>query len=93
MIIMWQHYLLVNSYIFNKPLNKLVIGRVWAVPMELTGQLDPSKKWEVRVKYGDQEKVVLVSEDTSMLELGEKEFDGVDSSCRNGVCATCAGQV
>ena len=32
-------------------------------------------------------------EDKSMLEMGESIFDGVDSSCRNGVCTTCAGQV
>jgi ferredoxin len=38
-------------------------------------------------------KVLKVREDTSILESVEKVFDGVESSCRNGVCTTCAGKV
>ena len=30
---------------------------------------------------------------TLYLESAEKIFDYVESSCRNGVCTTCAGQV
>ena len=32
-------------------------------------------------------------EDTSILESAEKLFDNIESSCRNGVCTTCAGKV
>jgi len=63
------------------------------IPLELTGRLDASKKWPVKFIFKGEEKVVEVSEDTSILEMGEKIFDGVESSCRNGVCTTCAGQV
>eukprot|EP01038_Epipyxis_sp_PR26KG_P010161 gene10161-13669_t len=65
----------------------------YAIPLELTGQLDPNKKWDVKLQFEGKEKVVTVSEDSSILETGEKEFDGVDSSCRNGICTTCAGKV
>jgi len=66
---------------------------LYDVPLELTGQLDPSKKWDVKFIFEGKEKVVSVCEDTSFLDMGEKIFDGVDSSCRNGICTTCAGQV
>ena len=52
------------------------------VPMELTGQLDPSKSWTVKFIYGDQEKDVVVPEDCSMLEAAEKQFSDAPSSCR-----------
>ena len=64
-----------------------------SVPLELEGQLDPLKSWEVKLIFNGSEKVVNVPEDCSMLEAGEKYFDGVNSSCRNGVCTTCSGQV
>ena len=64
-----------------------------SVPLELEGQLDPTKSWEVKLIFDGKEKVVNVPEDCSMLEAGEKIFDGVNSSCRNGVCTTCSGQV
>ena len=63
------------------------------VPLELTGQLDSSKTWDVKFVYKGQEKVLNVREDTSILESVERVFDGIQSSCRNGVCTTCAGQV
>jgi ferredoxin len=63
------------------------------VPLELTGQLDPKKSWDVKLVFGDQEKIVSISEDTSVLQKAEKVFKGVQSSCRNGVCTTCAGKV
>ena len=61
--------------------------------IELTGRLDPSKKWDVTLVYNDEEKVVNISEGQCVLECAEKTFRGVESSCRNGVCTTCAGQV
>ena len=66
---------------------------VFGMPLELTGQLDPSKKWPVSFKFNGLEKTVDVSEGTSLLEASEKIFDGVESSCRNGVCTTCAAQI
>ena len=64
-----------------------------AVPLELEGELDPSKSWDVKLIFNGIEKIVKVPEDTSVLEIGEKVFKGVQSSCRNGVCTTCSGQV
>lgn len=64
-----------------------------SVPAELEGQLDPSKSWDVTLIFNGVEKVVNVKEDCSILDASEKYFDGVESSCRNGVCSTCAGQV
>ena len=63
------------------------------VPLELDGKLDPSKSWPVKFLFRGEEKVIQISEDTSFLEAGERNFKGVQSSCRNGVCTTCAGQV
>jgi hypothetical protein len=28
------------------------------IPIELTGQLDPKKSWDVKIIFGDQEKVI-----------------------------------
>ena len=64
-----------------------------SIPLELEGQLDASKSWDVKFIFNGEEKVVKVSEDTSVLEMGEKLWDEIDSSCRNGVCTTCAGKV
>lgn len=64
-----------------------------AIPLELEGQLNSANKWEVKFIFNGVEKVVLVPEDSCILDSAEKIFDGVDSSCRNGVCTTCAGQV
>lgn len=64
-----------------------------AVPLELTGQLDPSKKWKVKFIYKGEEKEVELCEDTSALEKGLELWDDIESSCLNGVCTTCCGQV
>lgn len=63
------------------------------IPLELEGKLDATKQWDVKFLYNGEEKLVKVSEDTSLLDMGESLFDGVDSTCRNGICLTCAGQV
>jgi hypothetical protein len=44
------------------------------VPLELTGQLDPSKKWQVTLRLNGEEKVVNIREDQSVLEKAEKVF-------------------
>ena len=61
--------------------------------MELEGQLGSTNKWTVKFIYNGEEKDVEVSEGDSILESAEGIFDYVESSCRNGVCTTCAGQV
>ena len=66
---------------------------LYDIPLELSGRLDASRSWDVKFIFNGQEKIVSVPEDSSILEMGETIFDGVDSSCRNGVCTTCAGQV
>ena len=63
------------------------------VPLELTGQLDESRKWDVTLIFQGETKVVSISEGTSVLELSEKMWRGITSSCRNGVCTSCAGQI
>lgn len=72
---------------------RVSIAPLYDIPLELSGRLDASRSWDVKFVFNGQEKVVSVPEDKSMLEMGESIFDGVDSSCRNGVCTTCAGQV
>eukprot|EP01036_Dinobryon_divergens_P029025 gene29026-38071_t len=64
-----------------------------SVPAELEGQLNPANSWEVKLVFNGKEKIVHVPEDCSMLEAGENAFDGVNSSCRTGICSTCAAQV
>ena len=80
-----------HSHSFGKTV--LRSTKLQAIPLELTGRLDASKKWPVKFIFNGEEKVVEVSEGTSFLEVGEKLWDEVDSSCRNGVCITCAGKV
>lgn len=63
------------------------------VPLEIADKLDPTKSWDVKFIFNGEEKVVSMCEDTSVLEKGEEIFGGVESSCRNGVCTTCAGRV
>lgn len=63
------------------------------VPLELKDVLDASRSWPVKFIFQGQEKIIQVSEGTCFLEVGEQNFDGVQSSCRNGVCTTCAGKV
>jgi|MDTB01.1.fsa_nt_gb ferredoxin len=68
-------------------------SRLHEIPLELEGQLDEKNKWTVKFIYNGEEKDVEVGEGDSILESAEKIFDYVESSCRNGVCTTCAGQV
>ncbi|EWM28287.1 ferredoxin (2fe-2s) [Nannochloropsis gaditana] len=68
------------------------VGAINVVPLELEGQLDPTKTWDVKMTYKGETKVLTVSEDTCILEAAEKEWD-VPCSCRNGICTTCAGRV
>jgi 2Fe-2S iron-sulfur cluster binding domain len=64
-----------------------------AVPLELTGQLDPKKSWEVSFVLDGVEKKMNVPEDMSLLEAAEKLYEDAPSSCRNGVCTTCSALV
>ena len=64
-----------------------------AIPLELSGQLNAENKWEVKFILNGEEKIATVSEGDSILESAEKLFAYVPSSCRNGVCTTCAAQV
>ena len=68
-------------------------SRLHEIPLELEGQLNADNKWTVKFIYNGEEKEVEVSEGDSILESAEKVYDYVESSCRNGVCTTCAGQV
>ena len=81
-------YRLINPKIISK-------SKLNVMPLELKGQLNPSKSWPVKFLLNGVEKIIDVSEGTSLLEAGEtiKEFDDVPSSCRNGVCTTCAAKI
>jgi ferredoxin len=74
-------------------LARSTITKLHDIPMELTGQLDPNTKWNVKLIYRGEERIINISEDTSVLEAAEKLWDDAPSSCRNGVCTTCAGRV
>lgn len=65
----------------------------YGVPMELLGYLDPKKKHTVKFIFNGEEKTVEVPEDVSFLEMGENLWRNAPSSCRNGVCTMCAGEV
>lgn len=81
------------SSLNTKVKNSIQVSKVtMSVPLELKGQLDPSKLWEVKLIFNGKENTVLVPEDESILEASDKVFD-ISSSCRNGVCTTCSGQV
>lgn len=67
--------------------------RLYKTPLELTGKLDPSKKHLVKFVFNGVEKSVEVPEDVSFLETAEKLWRDAPSSCRNGVCTMCAGEV
>ena len=64
-----------------------------AIPLELEGKLSESRKWPVKFIFQGEEKVFEVPESMSLLEFGESVFDGVESSCRNGICITCAARI
>jgi hypothetical protein len=46
------------------------------VPLELTGKLDPSRKWDVTLEFQGETKVISIDEGTSVLEASEKIWDG-----------------
>lgn len=83
----------VNPITSNRVNNQKRLQPLNDVPLELTGKLDSSKSWDVKFIFQGKEKIVKIKEDTSFLECGEKIFDNIPSSCRNGVCTTCAGKV
>ena len=51
---------------------------LYDVPLELSGQLDPSKMWDVTLEFKGVSKVVSISEGSSILDIAESIFDGVD---------------
>ncbi|CAM9757992.1 unnamed protein product [Chrysoparadoxa australica] len=64
-----------------------------SIPLELEGQLDSSKKWDVELTLDGETKTLSIPEGTSVLEAAEMAFDDPPFSCRNGVCTTCSGKV
>ena len=54
------------------------------IPYELVGKLDPTKSWPVKFVYEDKEVEAIAPESLSLLEVGEKIFKDLPSSCRNG---------
>ena len=46
------------------------------VPLELTGKLNPSRKWDVTLEFQGETKVITIDEGTSVLEASEKIWDG-----------------
>eukprot|EP00752_Nemacystus_decipiens_P003952 g3619.t1 len=62
-----------------------------AVPLELEGQLDEGKEWEVELELDGVTKTVKVQEGTSVLYAAKSVFDDPPCSCQQGICTTCAG--
>jgi ferredoxin len=69
------------------------LSRHQAIPLELEGKLDEKRKWPVKFIFNGEEKTYDVPESMSLLEFGESVFVGVESSCRNGICTTCAARI
>ena len=49
---------------------------LYDIPLELSGQLDASKVWDVTLEFNGVQKVVSISEGNSILEIAETIFDG-----------------
>ncbi|CAM9333581.1 unnamed protein product [Choristocarpus tenellus] len=82
----------------GSPLSRTISRRsvtapIMAIPLELEGQLDGTKSWEVELEMDGVTKKVTVPEGTSILEAAEMVYDDPPNSCRNGVCTTCAGLI
>lgn len=90
---LWASASSLQAFRFSRVPRAVAATRLGAVPLELTGKLDPSKKWKVKFVYKGEVKEVELCEDTSALEMGETLWDDVESSCRNGVCTTCCGKI
>ena len=98
---MWQYlFVLVVLYVHSSYSLQSSMLRTFrrsvspcAIPLELDGQLDATNTWEVKFILDGEEKTAMVSEGDSLLESAEKLFDDVPSSCRNGVCTTCASRI
>ena len=104
--IMWSAFLLafvlallcIHGTAFRTRLNpwsspSMLKNELRAVPLELEGQIDPSKSHVVKFVLNGEEKEMTVPEDMSLLDAAETLFDDVESSCRNGVCTTCAAKI
>ena len=78
---------------YRLPVRSFRLPSLNSIPLELEGKLSESKKWPVKFIFLGEEKVFDVPESVSLLEFGESVFDGVESSCRNGICITCAARI
>lgn len=58
--------------------NKFQISKtnLYDIPLELSGQLDASKVWDVTLEFNGVSKVVSISEGSSILDIAETVFDG-----------------
>ena len=52
---------------------------LYDIPLELSGQLDASKVWDVTLEFNGVSKVVSISEGSSILDMAETVFDGADN--------------
>jgi hypothetical protein len=50
---------------------------IYAIPLELEGQLDASRKWDVTLEFNGVSKVVSITEGSSILDMAESVFDGM----------------
>jgi ferredoxin len=83
----------VTAFSSSMRARSLGISRLNTIPLELEGELNPENTWEVKFIFDGEEKTAKVSEGDSLLESAEKLFGDAPSSCRNGVCTTCAAQI
>ncbi|CAM9176094.1 unnamed protein product [Ascophyllum nodosum] len=72
---------------------RAAVTPLMAIPLELEGQLDDSREWEVELELDGVTKKVTVPEGTSVLYAAKRVFDDPPCSCQNGICTTCAGLI
>ena len=93
LLFLMQLFFTVVAFTRHRTLLRNPYKVMMSVPAELEGQLNPSNSWDVKLILNGIEKIVHIPEDCSMLEAGENIFEEVSSSCRTGICSTCAAQV
>ena len=74
-----------HSNVFKTTTNIRFKTHLHTVPLELLGQLDTSKSWPVKLIFEGKVIETIAPESVSLLEIGEKVFKEVPSSCRNGI--------
>jgi hypothetical protein len=90
-VVLFSFFFAIASALQSRSFLSRIVTRspttLFELPLELTGQLDPNKKWDVIFRFNGEDKVVSISEDTSVLLRAEKVFgSGALSILSTAVC-------